>query len=352
MSNKDQTIHSVGIGTSATDRKNAHEITTEGKHYIFGVGGYTGKSITGVKSLQEVLDEKGSGGTSAPSDWNAIEGETGHIENKICRFLRGGQEYKFTNALNRADFTPIPNEYGEVYLYKKPVDFYDLQWVVTNRLSDSMGEYYPSAIHPAEYAHGRYHVPLRWGDLAQIWVEEEEETYQNYIYVETMFDGGFPEDNTVFIVSTEEDAVDIEVLPEAFIPNTIARTSQLPDSVVWKYMQNPFILQTGRLVPYELLVRNGNGWDFKYKIPSMYLSTRGNATSDGKLSLVVTESNDYPFYIVSTLNKELEPEYGDEEALVGFGNEFFDKPGDQYDKESFTSGVWLVDENRKCYIAV
>lgn len=39
------TIHTVGIGTS-TQRKNAHTITTEGKHYIPGIGTYTGTETT------------------------------------------------------------------------------------------------------------------------------------------------------------------------------------------------------------------------------------------------------------------------------------------------------------------
>lgn len=36
------TIHSVGIGTSEDDRKNAHEILRNGKHFILGIGGYDG----------------------------------------------------------------------------------------------------------------------------------------------------------------------------------------------------------------------------------------------------------------------------------------------------------------------
>ena len=39
------TIHTVGIGTSST-RKNAHVITTDGKHYIPGIGTYVGTETT------------------------------------------------------------------------------------------------------------------------------------------------------------------------------------------------------------------------------------------------------------------------------------------------------------------
>ena len=50
-----KTIHSVGIGTSDTDRKNAHEIMENGDHYVYGVGGYDGKNPDTAKTLQEVI---------------------------------------------------------------------------------------------------------------------------------------------------------------------------------------------------------------------------------------------------------------------------------------------------------
>ena len=58
------TIHSVGIGTSDTHRKNAHEITTDGKHYIYNIGGYDGTNpttnndlATYIKSLETRIKE-------------------------------------------------------------------------------------------------------------------------------------------------------------------------------------------------------------------------------------------------------------------------------------------------------
>lgn len=50
-----KTIHSVGIGTSDTDRKNAHEIMENGDHYVYGIGGYDGKNPDTAKTLQEVI---------------------------------------------------------------------------------------------------------------------------------------------------------------------------------------------------------------------------------------------------------------------------------------------------------
>lgn len=57
------TLHSVGIGTSNSARKNAHEITTDGKHYILGVGGYDGTNVTasGVQDLATVINSGSNG---------------------------------------------------------------------------------------------------------------------------------------------------------------------------------------------------------------------------------------------------------------------------------------------------
>lgn len=49
------TIHSVGVGTKEKDRKNAHEITTDGKHYILGVGGYNGSNAASASDIATYL---------------------------------------------------------------------------------------------------------------------------------------------------------------------------------------------------------------------------------------------------------------------------------------------------------
>ena len=51
-------IHSVGIGSSGNDRKNAHEIKFNGDHYIYGLGGYDGTNATAETSqtLQAVIN--------------------------------------------------------------------------------------------------------------------------------------------------------------------------------------------------------------------------------------------------------------------------------------------------------
>lgn len=51
-------IHMVGIGTSDTDRRNAHEIKHNGDHYVYGVGGFDGTNSDTAQSLQEVINSK------------------------------------------------------------------------------------------------------------------------------------------------------------------------------------------------------------------------------------------------------------------------------------------------------
>lgn len=61
------TIHSIGIGTSDSDRRNAVEVGQNGEVYIIGVGGYNGTNMnTGVNSLQKVLE-----GLGVTIDWTA-----------------------------------------------------------------------------------------------------------------------------------------------------------------------------------------------------------------------------------------------------------------------------------------
>ena len=55
------TQHSVGIGPSYSNRKNAFEIMQNGDVYIIGIGGYNGTNAaqSGVKTLQQILIDAG-----------------------------------------------------------------------------------------------------------------------------------------------------------------------------------------------------------------------------------------------------------------------------------------------------
>lgn len=51
------TIHSIGIGTSMINRKNAVEVMDNGDVYILGIGGYDGTNIDTAKTVQQVIAE-------------------------------------------------------------------------------------------------------------------------------------------------------------------------------------------------------------------------------------------------------------------------------------------------------
>ena len=55
----DKTIHTIGIGTSSNDRKNAEEIHINGDKYVYGIGGYDGTNsqTPGIKTAQTVVNE-------------------------------------------------------------------------------------------------------------------------------------------------------------------------------------------------------------------------------------------------------------------------------------------------------
>jgi hypothetical protein len=51
-----ETISSIGIGTSDTDRKNALEVTQSGDIYVLGIGNYEGNNIDSAQTLQYCLN--------------------------------------------------------------------------------------------------------------------------------------------------------------------------------------------------------------------------------------------------------------------------------------------------------
>ena len=59
-----QTIFSIGIGTSKTDRKNAIEVLRDGRVYITGIGGYDGTNPFNSSSLQDFLNGLSGGGNA------------------------------------------------------------------------------------------------------------------------------------------------------------------------------------------------------------------------------------------------------------------------------------------------
>ena len=116
--------------------------------------------------------------------------------------------------------------------------------------------------------------------------------------------------------------------------------------VVWKYLCNPFILQTGRELPDELLTEDRQ--DFKYKLDGMYSWIKG--------------------FTVGTKLRNNYTGYGTDEGvdiagvvinMEGCGNELIDDDisNTDYDMEYtewndyFTTGIWKIRDG-KCYIHV
>jgi len=56
LSTEGVTQYSIGIGTSDTARKNAIEVTSEGKEYVLGVGSYDGTNVTSATDVATVIN--------------------------------------------------------------------------------------------------------------------------------------------------------------------------------------------------------------------------------------------------------------------------------------------------------
>ena len=110
-STENVTLHSVGIGTSVNDRKNAHEITNDGKHYIYGLGGYDGTNPDSSDDLATVLsnrnDANGGGMT------NVTHSELVGLRNSST--LKPGMFYRITDYVTTTtqSNTRIAEEYHQ-----------------------------------------------------------------------------------------------------------------------------------------------------------------------------------------------------------------------------------------------
>ena len=63
LAGQSETIFSIGIGSSDTDRKNAVEVMKDGRVFVYGAGGYDGTNpFAGGKSLGELIGDANFGG--------------------------------------------------------------------------------------------------------------------------------------------------------------------------------------------------------------------------------------------------------------------------------------------------
>lgn len=64
----DGTLHSVGIGNSMVNRKNAFEIMQNGDAYLLGVGNYDGTNPTEANTIQDIINNKDVVFISVPAE--------------------------------------------------------------------------------------------------------------------------------------------------------------------------------------------------------------------------------------------------------------------------------------------
>ena len=104
------TRHSIGIGTSGTDRKNAVEVMDDGRMFVHGIGGYDGTNPDGAKTLQEAV-EAGQGGGSAEAPLHvsaALYKGSNAITATLDRPLGDGEElalFRLTRIRKRKDLS-------------------------------------------------------------------------------------------------------------------------------------------------------------------------------------------------------------------------------------------------------
>ena len=123
------TIHSIGIGTSDEDRKNALEVTTQGAVYMTGVGGYEGTTLAECYPVQLVinalLDSKNNDipainqridnlniPTLPENIVNTINGQTGDVVLPDTSTLATKEEVQAVNT--RIDNLNIPSDLSNV----------------------------------------------------------------------------------------------------------------------------------------------------------------------------------------------------------------------------------------------
>ena len=103
------TLHSIGIGTSNSDRKNAQEVSVNGDHYIIGIGNYDGTNPKGTDSpaqtLQEVVNGKQNTLVSGTSI-KTINGES-LLGSGDITIETGSSEVTWDNVTGKPSFATV-----------------------------------------------------------------------------------------------------------------------------------------------------------------------------------------------------------------------------------------------------
>jgi len=120
-------MHSVGIGTSESNRKNAIEVMQNGDAYMIGVGGYNGTNAgaTGVSTVNSILN-------STPSDANMVH-KTGDENIHGVKTLMGASGGVSITVTSDGNVAPVLELYPN----------YDVQFAIVRGIED------PETLHDA-----------------------------------------------------------------------------------------------------------------------------------------------------------------------------------------------------------
>ena len=149
-------IHVIGIGTAASDKKDAEVITTTGDKYLIGVGGYQGISTSGKKTVQQVITslqnklipltgyvlEIGEGGTPFQSFIQDLDTVTPTTFNTTV-FLPFILDTAKNNSWPRLIVKTAESNTSEEICYRvtypaEPAQDFDIEFIFTSSTGDSV----------------------------------------------------------------------------------------------------------------------------------------------------------------------------------------------------------------------
>lgn len=104
-----KTIHSIGIGTSTNDRKNAQEVLLNGDHYIIGIGNYDGTNPKGTDSPAQTLQEVVNGKQDALVSGTSIKTVNGQslLGSGDIEITGGSSEVTWDSVTGKPSFATV-----------------------------------------------------------------------------------------------------------------------------------------------------------------------------------------------------------------------------------------------------
>ena len=227
---------------------------------ITDVTGYIAKErpveiVTINKSNSLFLPDDIGGG----ADWNAQEGESGYIKNKPFKLFYEDMESTIPNNFLKAeDFTHYEDEDGTIIYTSK--NAYLLNGITTivylgrNDINTSIDRPVKGSFFIiAKYVDGNHVIPGIYGDIIfSEEYDEDAEASRLIINADTS--------ENVFaykIYVCDGDELNVETLPETYLPKTVLKTTPQTlsdtdknqalanlgiDPVVWKYLANPYVI--------------------------------------------------------------------------------------------------------------